>query len=76
VDHVKGATFRHNKTLIGHWFVLPDCEICDHKKTIEGKKLGDYAGAWCELMSKYGGENAPDSVWMSIISWGKSWQNG
>lgn len=79
VDHVKGATFRHNKTLIGHWFVLPNCTVCDDKKTREGKKLGDYAGRWAEKHYQYEietGESAPESVQVSILMWGETWQNG
>jgi hypothetical protein len=79
VDHVKGSTFKHNKTLIGHWFVLPNCEVCDHKKTIEGKKLGDYVTAWIFLSHKYEGVrgiSAPSYVWEAIESWGGTWQNG
>jgi hypothetical protein len=26
IHHVKGATFRHNKVKIGHWYILPLCE--------------------------------------------------
>ncbi len=75
VDHVMGATFKHNKTLIGHWFVLPDCAECDYKKTELGQKLGDYTGKWTNLMLS-SPINAPDSVWCAIISWGSTWQNG
>lgn len=79
VDHVKGATFKNNKVLIGHWFCLPNCETCDYKKTIEGKKLGDYAKAWDEVQSRYihnTGECAPEEVRLSVFHWGRSWQNG
>ena len=79
VDHVVGAKTGHNKVHIGHWFVLPNCEICDHKKTIEGKKLGDYAAKWKELEVKYqidGNRGATDDVWAAIDSWGGTWKNG
>jgi hypothetical protein len=76
VDHVKGATKRHNKVLIGHWLVLPNCPICDHKKTIEGQKLGNYALAWEKLVEEYPNANEiPDSVIFSIADWGLSWEN-
>lgn len=78
VDHVKGSTFKHNKELIGHWFVLPNCETCDHKKTVEGKKLGDYAVKWELLQSVYEAEtdrNVPIDVWRAIRGWGSTWQN-
>lgn len=79
VDHVKGATFKHNKELIGHWFVLPNCEVCDKRKTIEGKKLGDYAKKWEMLQSVYIAETdsyVPVDVWRAIRGWGGTWQNG
>lgn len=79
VDHVIGAKKGHNKVHIGHWFVLPSCETCDYKKTIEGKKLGDYAEKWFDLMLEYrqkGGSPASNDVFESIQSWGETWQNG
>ena len=33
VDHVAGATYKHNKVLIGHWFLIPLCVECDTIKT-------------------------------------------
>ncbi len=80
VDHVVGAKTGHNKVHIGHWFVLPNCECCDHKKTIEGKKLGDYADKWHKLMICYENEMDNDELPMdvvdSIMDWGKGWKNG
>lgn len=77
VDHVKGSTFKHNKVLIGHWFVLPNCEVCDKKKTIEGKKLGDYTKAWEHVIGLYSGAiEVPVSVEAAICDWGMGWQNG
>lgn len=29
VDHCKGSSFKHNKILIGHWFVNSKCLLCD-----------------------------------------------
>jgi len=77
VDHVKGATFKHNKTLIGHWFVLPNCQSCDYKKTVEGKKLGDYTKAWEMVVRHYPDPmKIPVAVEAAIGDWGGSWQNG
>ncbi len=79
VDHVKGATFKHNKVLIGHSLVLSNCEICDYKKTIEGKKLGNYAAKWELLQSVYEAEtgiSVPIDIWRAIRGWGGTWQNG
>lgn len=76
VDHVKGATYKHNKVLIGHWFVLPNCQICDHQKTIEGKKLGDYTKAWIFEMNAYPKKHeVPEEVIQAITDWGDSWEN-
>lgn len=79
VDHVVGAKTGHNKVHIGHWFVLPNCEICDKKKTIEGKKLGNYSHQWSKLMIAYRLEMnkyAPNDVAGAINDWGGTWQNG
>lgn len=76
VDHVKGSTFKHEKVLIGHWFVLPNCQSCDYKKTVEGQRLGDYSGAWSKLIKAYPGSGRiPINVEAAICSWGMSWQN-
>ena len=29
VHHCMGSTYKHNKQLIGHWFVIPLCQMCD-----------------------------------------------
>ena len=74
VDHCKGATFKHNKVLIGHWFCIPQCVECDTKKTIHGKSLGNQALTWSDIEVKWqisGGIGAPDDVWESIEDWNK-----
>lgn len=38
VHHCEGATFKHNKMLIGHWFVIPVCPECDDVVTTGGRK--------------------------------------
>lgn len=79
VDHVMGSTFRHNKTLIGHLFVLPNCAECDYKKTELGQKLGDYSYKWITLQADYEhdrGAFAPSDAWAAIEQWGGTWQNG
>lgn len=76
VDHVKGSTYKHNKVLIGHWFVLPNCPTCDHKKTIKGKKLGDYARAWLFEVELYPNKHeVPLEVIEAIKDWGDGWEN-
>ena len=79
VDHCRGSKWGHLKVHCGHWFVIPQCLQCDHKKTIEGKKLGDYAAKWAELISSYEtetGKSAPIEVHHSISDWGSTWKNG
>ena len=79
VDHIKGATFKHNKTLIGHWFVLPNCQECDQKKTVGGERLGDYAQTWLDMVTDYECkyQECPSSeVIEAVKDWGGSWQNG
>jgi len=39
VDHARGATFKHQKTLIGHIFCTPRCERCDFHKTTKGRRV-------------------------------------
>ena len=74
VDHCRGATFKHNKVLIGHFFCLPQCVVCDTKKTIHGKRLGSESEAWVALEAEWqvgGGRGAPDDVFESIEDWGR-----
>ena len=71
VDHCRGATFKHNKTLIGHQFCIPQCAICDTQKTIHGKRLGNESEKWLELQAEYPGPKAPDDVWLAIEDWGR-----
>lgn len=79
VDHVVGAKTGHNKVHIGHWFALPNCEVCDKKKTIDGEKLGNYSHQWSKLMIVYRLETnkfAPNDVAGAINDWGGTWKNG
>ena len=74
VDHCKGATFKHNKVLIGHWFCLPACVECDTKKTIHGKRLGNEAERWQEINEEYfvdTSDCAPCEGEWSIFDWCK-----
>ena len=38
VHHAMGATYKHNKTLVGHWFLLPLCVDCDNVVTYGSRK--------------------------------------
>lgn len=74
VDHCIGATFKHNKTLVGHWFCLPQCVACDTQKTIHGKKLGNQSLAWSLHILDYAAETGkvpPDDVYDAIMDWAK-----
>lgn len=71
VDHAKGSTFKHNKTLIGHWFVLPSCVSCDTKKTIHGKRNGNESLAWINVIKNYDAKLVPDDVYEAIEDWDK-----
>ena len=75
VDHCRGATFKHNKVLIGHWFCIPQCVTCDTQKTIHGKRLGNEAEKWEETFVKYKREDitrtAPFDVSFAIMDWGR-----
>ncbi len=39
VNHCWGATFKHLKVLVGHWFVIPLCLECDNVIT-HGSRRG------------------------------------
>jgi len=80
VDHAEGATFKHNKTLVGHWFVVPLCEAHDKIKT-RGSRRGfkDMFGPHSELWEKEIGayladsdmHSVPSDVHLAIIDWGR-----
>ena len=51
VHHCKGSTFKHNKTLIGHMFVIPLCPMCDELPTKHSlarfiQEVGPQATLW------------------------------
>lgn len=74
VDHCRGATFKHNKVLIGHWFCIPQCLECDTQKTMHGKRQGNESEAWLDVYHEYEittGNMAPIQVICSIEDWAK-----
>ena len=74
VDHCRGATFKHNKTLIGHTFCVPQCVTCDTQKTIHGKRLGNESEACLRMIMEYTltrPEELDDSVILAIEDWGR-----
>jgi len=74
VDHCRGATWKHLKTLCGHWFVIPQCLECDTKKTIHGKRCGNESQAWLNIIEQYKlevGEKPPIEVEIAIKDWNR-----
>ena len=75
-DHVEGATFRHNKTLVGHWFLLPLCLEHDNAKTHANKRafrdlFGSTSLLWGKLACEYGSLKIPDEVINAIEDFNK-----
>lgn len=57
VHHCKGATFKHNKTLIGHWFCIPLSEEV-HTEYHSGSKswrdkYGYQSELWADCYASY-----------------------
>lgn len=74
VDHCRGSTWRHLKTLCGHWFCIPQCLNCDTKKTIHGKRNGNESQAWLLQLKEYEaetGRTAPIEVVVAISDWNR-----
>ena len=76
VDHCRGATFKNNKVLVGHWFCIPQCVECDTQKTIHGKRLGNESETWGHILDVYEKHVAlcvvcPDNIVASISDWNK-----
>jgi len=77
VDHMYGATFIHNKVLIGHWALLPLCDHCDPVKTNGSHKAykehfgRTQAKAWMGLVAKYDcyAEIVPLDVFRAVMDW-------
>lgn len=75
VDHCFGATFKHMKVLIGHWFVIPLCVECDNVKTHGSNKVFREMFDSCSyLWDKHHMRCpciVPDEVIQAIDDWGK-----
>lgn len=77
--HCEGATFKHNKTLVGHWFVIGLCGTCDDVVTHGSRKafrlqFGPQSKLWLEAVTRYAEETdspPPEEVTLAIIDWGK-----
>lgn len=84
LHHCEGSTFRHNKTLVGHWFVIGLCQVCDDVVTHGSRKrfrleFGPQSKLWRRLISEYDlhlkREHEPDvvpvDVYNAIMDWGR-----
>lgn len=75
VQHCFGAKFKHNKTLIGHRFIIPLCPVCDSYDT-QGShrafsdRFGPQADLWVAETLKYNDDH-PQDVTNAIIAWGR-----
>ncbi len=77
--HCEGATFRHNKILVGHWFCIGLCEQCDNIITNGSrrdfvKKFGPQSNYWRDSRWDFADETGffpPQDVFDAIMDWGK-----
>ncbi len=71
VHHCKGATYKHNKVLIGHWFCLPlspEVHAEYHAGTKAWKaKYGTQSSFWLDLVERY--ENDMQTVVDPDVYW-------
>ena len=62
IHHVLGATAKHNKVEIGHWFILPltgwyhldnpTLNVTNNKKMLEAQ-FGSQVNLWLQLLKNY-----------------------
>ena len=79
VNHCEGATFKHNKVLIGHFFCIPLCQKCDDVITHGSRKqfretFGPQSDLFLALAAEYDLMRPaiiPDDVIQSIADWGR-----
>lgn len=77
VHHCEGSTFKHNKVLIGHWFVIGLCETCDNCITHGSRKgfrerFGAQSELWLKQFEDYPyKDECPQEVIDAIRDWGK-----
>ncbi|WP_339898257.1 hypothetical protein [uncultured Gilvimarinus sp.] len=75
--HCEGSCFKHNKVLIGHWFVLGLSEFADAAVTRGGRRqfrwqYGPQSGLWLRQLEDYPHrDEVPDEVVEAIRSWGR-----
>lgn len=79
VHHCEGATFKHNKVLVGHWFCIPLSQEADDLVTNRSRKAfrefyGPQSHLWSLEAFEYFSDtaiNVPDEVTNSILDWGR-----
>ena len=79
LHHCEGATFKHNKILVGHWFTIGLCEYCDDIVTRGSRKsfrekFGPQSECWENQVFKYIShkkEQPPEEVFNAIMDWGR-----
>ena len=80
--HAEGATFRHNKVLIGHWFCIGLCQDCDNIITLGSRRkfreeFGPQSEMWEKSINLYHKDigaifmTVPFEVCSAILDWGK-----
>lgn len=78
--HCEGATFKHNKTLIGHWFGIGLCQDCDSVVTHGSRRAfrehfgTTQAQLWKESAQEYEAQTdyeVPQQVKNAIADWGR-----
>ena len=75
VDHCMGATFKHNKVIVGHWFVVPLCQSCDDITTHGSRKafrerFGPQCDRWVAHVINTKSK-PPEDVWCAIVNWAR-----
>jgi len=77
--HCEGATFKHNKELVGHWFFIGLCQACDDVVTHGSRRgfrelFGPQSAMWEKEQIAYlidTERECPPGVYMAIMDWGK-----
>lgn len=75
VHHCEGSCHKHNKVLIGHWFVIPLCLSCDDVITHGSKpafreQFGPQSELWLKHADSYS-LSPPEDVVQAIWGWNK-----
>jgi hypothetical protein len=73
--HCEGATFKHKKVLVGHWFLLPLSQDADDIVTHGSRKrfreaFGPQSSLWLKLIKK-SPIQPPADVIDAITDWGR-----